>query len=320
MGSSPITMRPYRGEPDLPLIVDLLEACEAVDQMEQWTSIAELRLSFDEPSLDKEQDLRLWEDADKLIGFGQLGIPESGEIVDGFLAYRVHPEARGGEIEQQIIAWAEERVREVAQERGLKAKLRSSSRDDQSDRIAILERNGFTVERCFLNLSRSLAEPIPEPCFPQGFTMRTVRGEDGAAWVELHNQSFIDHWNYHPLTLESYKHWWGNDPDYRPDLDLVAVAADGTLASCCFCGIYPGDNVRTGRQEGWVGILGTRRGFRRIGLARAMLLSGLHQLKAAGMDTAKIGVDADNPLGARQLYESVGFQKLHTKPVYAKDL
>jgi mycothiol synthase len=321
MGSSPITMRPYRGETDLPLIVDLLEACEAVDQLEQWTSIAELRLSFDEPLLDKERDLRFWEDADKLVGFGQLGIPESGEIVDGFLIFRVHPEARGGEIEQQIFAWAEERLREVGQERGLQAKLRSNSREDQSDRIAILERNGLSVDRCFLTLSRSLAEPISEPCFPRGFTMRTVRGEeDAAAWVDLHNQSFIDHWNYHPLTLESYKHWWGNDPDYRPDLDLVAVAADGTLASCCFCGIYPGDNMRTGRQEGWVGILGTRRGFRRLGLARAMLLSGLHQLKAAGMDTAKIGVDADNPLGARQLYESVGFQKLHTKPVYAKDL
>jgi mycothiol synthase len=321
MGSSPITMRPYQGETDLQPIVDLFDACEGVDQLEQWTSTAELRLSFDEPSMDKERDLRLWEETDKLIGFGQLGIPESGEVVDGFLRYRVHPEVRGGELEQTIFAWAEERLREVAQERGLKAKLLSSSRDDKEYFIDILKRNGLSVERCFLHLSRSLAEAIPEPRFPQGFTMRTVSWEkDAAAWVDLHNQSFIDHWNYHPLTLESYKHWWNNDPDYRPELDLVAVAEDGTLASCCFCGIYPDDNVRTGRQEGWVGILGTRRGFRRLGLARAMLLSGLHQLKAAGMNTAKIGVDADNPLGARQLYESVGFQKLHTRPTYAKDL
>jgi mycothiol synthase len=51
-----------------------------------------------------------------------------------------------------------------------------------------------------------------------------------------------------------------------------------------------------------------------------LLLRGLQQLKAAGMDTAKIGVDAENPLGARQLYESVGFQKLHTRLMYVKDL
>jgi ribosomal protein S18 acetylase RimI-like enzyme len=65
-------------------------------------------------------------------------------------------------------------------------------------------------------------------------------------------------------------------------------------------------------------MLGTRRGFRRIGLGRAMLLAGLNQLKIAGMEMAKIGVDADNPNGALQLYESVGFRKVHTNISYFK--
>ena len=30
--------------------------------------------------------------------------------------------------------------------------------------------------------------------------------------------------------------------------------------------------ARTGHNEGWIGILGTRRGFRKMGLGRAMLL------------------------------------------------
>jgi mycothiol synthase len=320
MGNSPITMRPYRGETDLQPIVDLLHACEAVDQLEQWTSVAELRLDFDAPSMDKARDLRLWEDADRLVGFGKLWIPESGELVDGFVGFWVHPDARGGVLEKQIITWAENRVGEVGQERGLKAKLRASSRDDKQHFIAIFEGNGFSIDRRFFALSRSLAEPIAEPQFPQGFTVRTSRGaQDADAWVELHNQSFIDHWNHHLLTLEDFKHWL-MDPDYRPELDLVAVSVDGTFASHCFCYIHAEDNARTGRLEGWIGILGTRRGFRRLGLARAMLLHGLQRLKAAGMETAKIGVDAENPMGARQLYESVGFRKVHTRLMYVKDL
>jgi ribosomal protein S18 acetylase RimI-like enzyme len=51
-----------------------------------------------------------------------------------------------------------------------------------------------------------------------------------------------------------------------------------------------------------------------------MLLAGLHQLRAGGVDTALLGVDADNPTGAGRLYESVGFLKLHTWIPYEKEM
>ncbi|MGQ4646967.1 hypothetical protein [Lyngbya aestuarii] len=51
----------------------------------------------------------------------------------------------------------------------------------------------------------SLAEPIPEPQLPEGFTLRHLRGEqDAQAWVEMFNETFIDHWNYHPQTIETF--------------------------------------------------------------------------------------------------------------------
>src|SRR3712207_8299806 len=51
------------------------------------------------------------------------------------------------------------------------------------------------------------------------------------------------------------------------------------------------------------------RSYRKIGLGRALLLAGLHRLKADGMETAALGVDAENPTGALGLYESTGFMK-----------
>jgi ribosomal protein S18 acetylase RimI-like enzyme len=51
-----------------------------------------------------------------------------------------------------------------------------------------------------------------------------------------------------------------------------------------------------------------------------MLLSGLHRLKANGVDTAKLGVDADSPTGATRLYESARFRVLRTSVSYKKDL
>ncbi|NET38169.1 MAG: GNAT family N-acetyltransferase [Cyanothece sp. SIO1E1] len=80
------------------------------------------------------------------------------------------------------------------------------------------------------------------------------------------------------------------------------------------------DNRSRNCREGWINLLGTRRGFRRQGLGRAMLVVGLRCLQAVGLETARLDVDAKNPNGALQLYESVGFRVLHTDLVYVKTL
>ena len=142
---------------------------------------------------------------------------------------------------------------------------------------------------------------------------------DVERWVETFNLSFIDHWGFHPLTVERRRHRL-TDPNYRPERDLIAVAPDGTFAAFCHCHIDPADNARYERSEGWIGVLGTRRGYRKIGLGRAMLLAGMRLLKAEGMATAVLGVDAENPTGALRLYESVGFYKAESGIAYCKDL
>jgi mycothiol synthase len=313
--------RPYGGESDLGAIADLLNACELVDRLDIWISVSELRLEFEDPSVDKTKDFLLWEnDNGDLIGFSQISIPPQGEENDGYLRFRVHPEARGGEIEKQMVAWGEQRMREVGNERGGSVKLRSGVRDRLSERIDLLKSCGFEPDRYFPIMERSLLEPIPEPQLPEGFTLRhTNSAEDDRAWVEMYNDTFIDHWNYHLWTLEQHQHW-SNDPNYKPELDLIAIAPDGTFAAFCFCYIDPEENEKKGSKDGWVSALGTRRGFRRRGLGRAMLLAGMQKLKAEGMEIAKLGVDAENANSAKQLYESVGFARIYTDISFVKNI
>lgn len=316
-----LTLRPYGGEADLEAIANLFNTCEAVDCMDSGRSVSELRQSFEHPILDTVNNIRLWEDTQgQLIGFGQLWIPPTGKVIDGSLWFRVHPAARGSDLEQQIVAWAEGRMREVSQERGVSVQLRSGCRADKFYYTSILEGWGFTPKRYFFTMERSLLEPILEPQFPEGFTVRhTIGKQDITAWVEMFNQTFIDHWNHRDLTVEVASHLL-NHPHYRPELDLGAIAPDGTFASFCYCHINPDSNQRKGCNEGWIDVLGTRRDFRQLGLGRAMLLTGLQQLKAAGVETAKLGVDSENPNGAVRLYESVGFCRLYSQIMYFKDV
>ena len=316
-----LSARCYGGESDLAAIADLINTCEEVDRLDEGTSISELQQKFNKPSLDKARDIRLWEDANgKLIGFAQLGIVDLGEVIDGRLSFRVHPDARGGDVEAVAIAWGEVRMREVSVMRSSPVKLRSSVRAEDGDRISVLASCGFKVDRYFFRMARSLSEPIPEPQFPQGFALIQFPGEqDATAWVEMFNQSFIDDWNHHDLTVDRFKYNLAK-PDYRNDLNLIAVAGDGSFVAFCYGHISQKENDRTGRNEGWIAYLGTRRAFRKIGLGRAMLLAGLHRLKAAGVATAILGVDAENSSGALRLYESAGFHNIRNSMSYVKDV
>jgi mycothiol synthase len=199
------------------------------------------------------------------------------------------------------------------------AQLHAGTRHDAPYYRGIYETRGYSIIRQFHTMERSLAEPIPQPQFPQGFTARPTHADEADAWVALFNESFVDHWHFTPMTRRDRQHRL-TYPTYQPELDWVAVAPDGTLAGFCGAEIDLEENAQKGRKEGWIGVLGTRRGYRRQGLARAMLLRGLHQLRAAEMETALLGVDSENPNQAMGLYESVGFTIKATHLTYQKQL
>jgi ribosomal protein S18 acetylase RimI-like enzyme len=140
---------------------------------------------------------------------------------------------------------------------------------------------------------------------------------DNQAWVDLYNESFIDHWDHHDLTLSSFQNWQ-QDPNYQPEFDLVAVAPDGTFAALCQSSLQT--TLPHSSKTGWISWLGTRRGFRRMGLGRSMLIAAMQRLYAAGATSIKLGVDADSATGATRLYDAMGFHPVQSWLSYVKTL
>jgi GNAT superfamily N-acetyltransferase len=95
---------------------------------------------------------------------------------------------------------------------------------------------------------------------------------------------------------------------------------DGKFVAACYCAIEAAHNTFLGRQEAWIALLFTSPDFQRRGLARAMLFHALARLKILNIEIAKIGVDSENAYGARQLYESIGFEHRYTNIAYVKHL
>ncbi len=316
------TFRPYAytSDADLDVIADLINTCRAVDDLEHRTSVAKLKEDFADPQFDIAHDLQLWrDDTGELVAMAELWRRTQTEVL-GTLHFEIHPQVRGGELAAEVMAWAEQRLREAGQALSLPLILRSGCRDSLQWQRSLLADFGFTPERYFFRLKRSLKESIPTPQIPDGWKIRSVDAQkDAEAWVDMFNQTFVDHWNHHPLSLDEY-HYYTTLSSYDPTLDLVIETPEGEMVTFCMSEIDPEYNARLGLKEGYVDLLGTRRGYRRLGLARALLFAGLNRLKAAGMETATLGVDAQNPLGALGLYESMGFQKDRSSTVFRKEL
>jgi ribosomal protein S18 acetylase RimI-like enzyme len=238
---------------------------------------------------EREWVRRLWFDNGELVAYGWLRLPGAS------LEWQVHPERP--ELFEVVLDWFES-------EAG--GEPTTSVLADDVHALETLRRRGYhelVDEPWFAHLLRDLVE-IDEPSAPRGFALRTVGAADVASRVEAHRSAFAPS----RVTVESYRNVIAAWP-YRPELDCIAVAPDGRVASYVLA--WYDDANRVGELEP----VGTHRDFRRLGLARAVSLDALRRLREAGAERAIVLCRGDDAYPApKRLYESVGFRK-HTRSV-----
>lgn len=72
--------------------------------------------------------------------------------------------------------------------------------------------------------------------------------------------------------------------------------------------------------QGWVRVLGVRRGWRRRGVGLALLQQVFAAFYERGMTTVGLGVDAESPTGATRLYERAGMHPYEHIDTYERVL
>jgi ribosomal protein S18 acetylase RimI-like enzyme len=246
--------------------------------------------------LDPREHIRLWCERDgRLAGYALL---DDGPSFD----CQVLPDCQGSAIEAEALAWAETRLLELRRrDPGRWAGgLVSGARQDDESRQGFLEAHGFRpAGHCEVNLMRSLAGPIPAPSTPAGCRVRAVAGAGEASNRAAAQREVWHPWTVGDVSDEDYASLM-RLPGYDRDLDVVAVAPDGVMAAYVNGWIDPLNRV------GDFGPVGTRPAYRQQGLARAVLLEGLHRMKARGMDRVSVSTGESNAPALR-LYQSIGF-------------
>jgi ribosomal protein S18 acetylase RimI-like enzyme len=290
------SMHPYRGTVDLERVIDLLLTSRVIMDGDPWPPVAAIRRYLAAQSCGCAE-VGLWEDAaGRLLACTIL--------LDACMLFTaLHPAAQDEALETEVIAWGQARVGEQARVCGETAALYVPVRDDDPQRLALLSRLGYTAtawsnER----MARSLALPIAPVSLPAGFALRSFVDEpDLAAVPALQHEAFAE------AALDDGDSWAPlRDPADHPDLDLVVVAPDGTLAAFGVGSMSHEENQRSHRPIGWIERLGTGLRYRRQGLGRALLLALLHRLRAHGIVVALLTTASTNS-AAQRLFETCGF-------------
>jgi ribosomal protein S18 acetylase RimI-like enzyme len=147
-----------------------------------------------------------------------------------------------------------------------------------------------------LLMRRSLLLPFPAPAWPEGIHLVPFEPQHALVAHAL----LADAYSIGGGSVPSrFVLWWdavSTDEEFDPNLCFVALADDGAMAGFALCW-----------TSSFVKDIAVAPTHRRKGVGEALLLAAFGEFKARGHEQIGLKVEADNPSGARRLYERLGF-------------
>ncbi len=250
-----------------------------------------LRRLWSSPRFDVERDARIGGDSYACIE----------EFGDGRVWIDVY-----GQPSKSILDWAEERASAVG------TRLLSGGWASNEPLLRELESRQYAHVRHSHRMAIDLADPTPDPVWPDGIEVRAFRPGDERTFYDAQQETFADSWEATTEPFEEWAHWLLEGPSFDPELWFLAL--DGAETA----GYAINHPHWSDPEKAWVRLLGVRRPWRRRGLGRALLLHSFGEFRRRGFHRAGLGVDAESLTGAHKLYESAGMHVAARFDVYEK--
>ena len=295
-----ITSRGYTPDTDLSKVQEFLfEVHKETGTFQNW-----LPTRFENSHLEKIEDKRVWEE-ERAPG-RIMAVANRESMANYFIHIRpLHPD-----LLDEVIQWIESHTISKKQDPTDELKINIISLEGDPEREAALRRQGFEKGAVDGILRvRDLNAPIPVAPLPEGYTIRAVQGREDNEKIAANIRVVFGHGWFTADTLEGI----ARGSFYNRDLDLVAVAPDGAIASFCTFRVDPVSRATELEP------MGTHPDYRCMGLAKALISEGMRRLKKYDPLNLYIDGAADNP-AANRLYEATGFEKEGTYYYWSKTI
>lgn len=314
-----IVIRNYR-DSDQESLIELRQAAAAADQLHAGLRVTEPQDYLYPLDLHYYNLFLAQDEGGRIVSSARLRLQAGAEqaFFDTFLT--VHPDWRQAGIERLLLERTWERAEECR--RDLQSKrvyFLACCATHQRRSIALFEKFGLRAMCYGPHMIYQPLRNLAQPRMPAGIEFSSyIKGRDDESALDTMNEAFAEDREFVPLTQERWGYYLAS-PLFREDLNLVALAAEEVIGLCL--SIISEDRMRElGRADGYVNTLCVRQAYRRQGLGTALLLAGLHALKGAGMESATLDTEIDNPSQAMRLYDKVGFREIWRWVDYSKEM
>jgi GNAT superfamily N-acetyltransferase len=316
-----VTYRAFTGWDDLPGMGAANQAHRGRIGVIERIDLAELRHYYEHlPHTDLTRDVRIAQLDGRIVGYARAAWVDhtaGGRTYEATLL--VDPAVWGRGIAAELFVWAESRLRELAAASPLPdgappAWYQTWLTEGDPETVPVFEAAGYRPVRRGAEMVRdTLDDPLPDEALPEGFELRPVPPDQLHAFWETTVHVFADTFG-EPQAGEADFIAWRDDPSRDQSLDVVAWHGD-EVAAYVLGRLHARPD---GSVQGELHEVGTVPGYRRRGLARAVVARSLRVLRDRGASSAYLGVDLQNPHQALTLYESCGFRVVNSSLTYRR--
>jgi GNAT superfamily N-acetyltransferase len=309
-----LVFRRFRGQADYPVMVTILDACNAADRLDYVNTVEEVAWVFAHlRNCNPVRDMLFAEVDGETVAFSRvwwLEEPSAGTSERLYMSLGfVHPAWRRRGLGTAMLAYNERHLLAIAHEHpaGIGQHFRVWAEETQMGALALFAAAGYRPVRHYIMMTRPTSLLLPSAPVPAGLEVRPVEpGQIRAVWDAMW-EARRDHWGYVPPTERDYERW---TTGRLFDPALWQVAWDGEqVAGMVLNRLDAAQNAQQGCKRGYTQDIFVRRPWRRRGLARSLLVQSIGMFREMGMDETALGVDTQNPSGALALYESVGYRR-----------
>jgi len=314
--------RKFAGETDYPLMADIINASAKADREDRYVTARDIANDYAHLThSDPDQDMIFAEIVGETIAYSRVEWWQEEDPNDLIysLILNISPEWRMKGIERAMIGWCEARIKVIAQDHPQDSQryYQTYSGDQKPQLNLLLESLGYQAARYFISMSRPL-ENIPSAELPSGIEVRPVKESDTRRIWDASVEAFKDHWGFSQPTESDFEAYKGSKY-FQPELWQVAWEGNKVVSSVLNY-IDHDYNREFNKKRGWTEEITTQRAWRHRGIAKALIVRSMHMHKAKGMTEVALGVDTNNPNGALQLYQGLGYEKEKTWITFRKKM